>query len=670
MFNLALAQVKISAQDAEFIQKMKEVEAQSKRTFGVVRGEMVKPNFLQMHSQHWGKVREQAIGALKAIEQQAIKTAKSIGRLTMGVAVGGAAGATGILKLGMDAVESENLFSVSLGKMSASARKWTEEYSRLYRLNPFAQRAQLGTLSTFLQGMGMKEGQAAATGASMLTLVNDLSSYYNRSREEMFQRVMSGLAGEIEPMRRLGISLTDDQIKQYAITHGLATPKNLADRQARYGRGSLKDTRLQSAKPDDFEELTEPQKLSARLGLIWEKTRLQRGDLGRTINSPANLLRGMKDELTGAFTTVGMRFFDEGTPLNRLLKDTYDWVHKISEKLKAWADSDGPLRLQQKLVQMFKEAQAKAIELWETAKAKFDEFRKQIEDFWERNRIWLKPALGIGVTAGAGYGLSKMLGGKKQADIQADVVNVYANKIGGGGGILGAGASSNKMRLGAAMFMPGGLMAYGLQHMGGSSSWNFGKMKGIAGLAGVGASIYGLLHLHKGAAAAALAPSPISASQYQALSGGAPGHWLRESFDARLPAVLGAAGSKVSSWWTDVWKTNAQYQFAANARARYGHGGAAGMRYPQSREDYWRSRLGEIAEMNFGRNRDRGGARDAGSKGWPAGHPLDFGEQVDDGPDKVGKAVAKHLGRIMKPASGLFVFKQAAHEFAGMTGAM
>ncbi|HYH05385.1 MAG TPA: phage tail tape measure protein, partial [Bacillota bacterium] len=102
-------------------------------------------------------------------------------RLTLGLSVplGLVSGAA--LKMGADAVESENLFSVSMGKMADSARAWSEQLRKNLGLNAYEVRKNVGTFNVMLGSMGMTEKAAYDMSKGLTQLAYDMASFYNLS---------------------------------------------------------------------------------------------------------------------------------------------------------------------------------------------------------------------------------------------------------------------------------------------------------------------------------------------------------------------------------------------------------------------------------------------------------------------------------------------------------
>jgi hypothetical protein len=196
------------------------------------------------------------------------------------LAVGAAA-----VKLGMDAIESENLFNVSMGKMADKAREWSKSMSEPLKLNDYSVRKYMGTMNAMLVSMGQSEGAAFDMSKGLTTLAYDMASFYNLDPQEAFDKLRSGISGESEPLKALGILITDTAAKQKAYAMGIAAVGT---------------------------ELNDTQKVAARYALIMERTAMAQGDLARTIDSPANKLRAMKETLTKIVADFGVNLVNSG----------------------------------------------------------------------------------------------------------------------------------------------------------------------------------------------------------------------------------------------------------------------------------------------------------------------------------------------------------------------
>lgn len=259
---------------------------------------------------------EQATKSMTKFQKQAQRLGRDIVRqgrdiqrfgesMTKAITLPVVAVGTAATKMAMDAVESENLFEVSMGKMANSARQWSDQMSKSLGLNAYEVRKNVGTYNAMLTSMGMTEKQALNMSENMTKLAYDMASFYNLKPEEAFDKLRAGISGEAEPLKRLGILVNETTIQQYAWTHGIA----------KHGQ-----------------KLTEQQKVLARYGAIMEQTKKAQGDLARTMNSPTNQLRIMKSQLQETaikFGLVLIPFLQKGL---QIIKPWIDRLSNMNDK--------------------------------------------------------------------------------------------------------------------------------------------------------------------------------------------------------------------------------------------------------------------------------------------------------------------------------------------------
>lgn len=214
---------------------------------------------------------------------------------------------------GMNAIESENLFSVSLGNMSDQAREWSQNLQSTLGLNGYDVRKNLGVLYTMTTSIGLAQNAAYGLSSDMTKLAYDMASFYNISDEDAFTKIRAGLVGEVEPLRQLGIIVDDATITQYAYSTGIAKTG---------------------------ETLTNQQKVMARYEAILAQTSNAQGDLARTIDSPANQLRLLKTnlqlletELGKAFLPIAQVVIPQLTNLVKALSTTMSYVSQFTQSL-------------------------------------------------------------------------------------------------------------------------------------------------------------------------------------------------------------------------------------------------------------------------------------------------------------------------------------------------
>lgn len=163
-----------------------------------------------------------------------------------------------------DYVESLNLFNVAMGDSALSARRYANEVERLMGIDVSEWLSYQGAFNQLAEGYGIASESANLMSQNLTQLAYDLSSLWNVDVKTAFQRLQSGMSGQIKGLKSWGINVSVAQLKETALAHGIE---------------------LSTAK------MTEAQKATLRYVTIMEQTANAQGDLARTIATPANALR-------------------------------------------------------------------------------------------------------------------------------------------------------------------------------------------------------------------------------------------------------------------------------------------------------------------------------------------------------------------------------------------
>lgn len=213
------------------------------------------------------------------------------------------------VKIAADAEETENLFTISMDKQIDAARLWVSEYSKSVGAYETDTKKVLGTLNVMLTSMGLTTEQAFDMAKSMTTLANDMASFFNIKPEEAFLKLQSGITGEIEPLKRLGILVNENTIKQLAMNDALLKNKKV---------------------------LSEVEKIQLRYRAIMQQTVKAQGDMERTLDSTANVFRVVVSQLKVTANTIGRVFIPMVTKAAIAVRD---WLINNQDQIKKWADA-------------------------------------------------------------------------------------------------------------------------------------------------------------------------------------------------------------------------------------------------------------------------------------------------------------------------------------------
>ena len=192
-----------------------------------------------------------------------------------------ASGIAKTVKLSNDYTEDMNLFNASMGKYTDEAKQYAETVGEALGVDPGEWMRNQGIFMTLATGFGVVNDRAYTMSKNLTQLGNDLASFFNMSTEEMMLKLQSGLAGELEPLRRIGFDLSQARLQQEAYTLGI--DKKIA-------------------------KMTQAEKAELRYHAILTQVTNAQGDLARTINAPANQLRVLKAQVVQAGRAIGNIF--------------------------------------------------------------------------------------------------------------------------------------------------------------------------------------------------------------------------------------------------------------------------------------------------------------------------------------------------------------------------
>ena len=181
-------------------------------------------------------------------------------------------------------IENLNLFTVAMGEYAGEAQAYAEKVGELMGIDPSDWMRNQGVFMTLSTGFGVAGDRAAYMSQQLTQLGYDLSSFFNIAVEGeggAMQKLQAGLAGELEPLRRLGFDLSEAKLKATAATLG------------------IKET---------FNTMSQAEKAQLRYYAIMTQVTTAHGDLARTINTPANQLRILQAQVQQCARAFGNIF--------------------------------------------------------------------------------------------------------------------------------------------------------------------------------------------------------------------------------------------------------------------------------------------------------------------------------------------------------------------------
>lgn len=249
------------------------------------------------------------------VKSQTDKASKSMlgfkNVMNLGIAIAGvralSKGLLDVTTKAIDYSESLNLFNVAFNNIEKDGQtvfsevgKKADEFQRKLQGNFGANRTESMYYQAIYQAMAESQGiadkYANIMSENATKLTYDLSSLFNKSQDQTANALRSGIfAGETEPLRNYGIDLTEKTL-QSTLNKMKETNSALQD---------LQVTTMGQAEKQILRYLT-----------ALEQSSNAHGDFANTINSPANQLKILQNQIIETGVAIGNLFVG---PLQKLL---------------------------------------------------------------------------------------------------------------------------------------------------------------------------------------------------------------------------------------------------------------------------------------------------------------------------------------------------------------
>jgi len=181
-----------------------------------------------------------------------------------------AAGAASI-KMASDFNESLNKVDVSFKSASGSVTEFAKTSLKSYGIASGTALDMASNFGDMATSMGLGVGEASKLSTSLVGLAGDMASFKN-IRIDVAQTALNGIfTGETESLKRLGIVMTEANVKAYAFSQGITK---------------------------QYDTMSQAEKVMLRYQYVMSVTKNAQGDFARTNENAANQMRmfgeGMK----------------------------------------------------------------------------------------------------------------------------------------------------------------------------------------------------------------------------------------------------------------------------------------------------------------------------------------------------------------------------------------
>ena len=208
-----------------------------------------------------------------------------------------------------DFYEATDLFHNAMGNLSGEADTLISKMQGLLDVDPTKAMTYMATIQSLGTSFGLTSDKAYILSKNLTQLAYDEGSYWNKNVAETFTAMSSAISGEIEPIRRLGVDLSQARLQQELLALGFNK---------------------------QVSSLSQADKAVLRYIAIMKQTANVQGNLAQTIQSPANQIKILKAQLDMLAKSVGSLLYPAMKSILppliaavQLIREFVQWVAKL-----------------------------------------------------------------------------------------------------------------------------------------------------------------------------------------------------------------------------------------------------------------------------------------------------------------------------------------------------
>jgi hypothetical protein len=208
-----------------------------------------------------------------------------------------------------DFYEATDLFHNAMGNLSGEADTLISKMQGLLGVDPTKAMTYMATIQSLGTSFGLASDKAYILSKNLTQLAYDEGSYWNKNVAETFTAMSSAISGEIEPIRRLGVDLSQARLQQELLALGFNK---------------------------QVSSLSQADKAVLRYIAIMKQTANVQGNLAQTIQSPANQIKILKAQLDMLAKSVGSLLYPALKAILppliaavQLIREFVEWVAKL-----------------------------------------------------------------------------------------------------------------------------------------------------------------------------------------------------------------------------------------------------------------------------------------------------------------------------------------------------
>ncbi len=206
--------------------------------------------------------------------------------------------------LASDLAEVQNVVDTAFGDMSYKIEEFAESSIENFGLSKSAAKQMASTYMAMSTGMGQMASTASDMAVEITGRLGDVMSFYNLAQSDADTVGRALYSGETEPLKRLGIVMTQTNLKAYAMAQGFTKA---------------------------YDEMSSGEQLLVRQKFFLEQTSLAAGDFVKTSESWANQTRVLSERWKEFLGIIGNGLIQVLTPAIQLMNSALSYMITFAE---------------------------------------------------------------------------------------------------------------------------------------------------------------------------------------------------------------------------------------------------------------------------------------------------------------------------------------------------
>lgn len=182
------------------------------------------------------------------------------------------------VKVGSDAMETEQKFAAVFGDMTEETQKFVDSFSKEFGRYDADVQNMMATTQTVGKNYGLTSERALQLSKDMSILTADVGAFNDMSDTDVHERLMAAMRGEGEAAEILGLSINQTTLQEYARRQGI---------------------------DESISKMTQAELMELRYGLIIEQTADMQGYATKESESFASQVRNLTSEVKEISEQVG-----------------------------------------------------------------------------------------------------------------------------------------------------------------------------------------------------------------------------------------------------------------------------------------------------------------------------------------------------------------------------